>query len=203
MVSAGITQRKFQRLGFGARLGIVLSVAALGLQVWAYKSNLDDWSAAQECKTVMDADPPPIGFVVLKQTENGSPKSAGNADYPVCSRKPPFEAQDPIPYGCAAVVVRQDDPPVVTTIRGPVGATRAQVELAAARLGLDGETMKILSTPLPVFKDAEAEAKYAACAAKSLSQQHPLQPAFSFSDSSVALSLIWGVYLVGRFLIGK
>ena len=192
------------KFGFGARLCIVLSVVYLGSQGYTYNDNLERWSEKNRCKLAIGAQLDRNSKVAVEfdLVKDNSPPPNGKADYRICTRKPPYSGDDPLIVGCDGVVTESDGNAFVKSIRGPANLTRKKIEEGAAQLGLDGEVIKLLSTPNAPFSDDATKKEYSACIAKNLGEPGD-KPMFDMTNALIALLAICGGYFTFRFLLWK
>ena len=207
MQPAMVAQPRSSHLGVGVRTCIVLSALMLGGLLWVYRDNVEYWQGFQRCEALTSTPPPPIGFRVIESS--GTTAQFGTTRYRVCDPKRPpdwsadLQQKPPLPPGCEGLIVSKAATPVSYTLEGAPGASREQVELAAARLGLEDDLHKLIAdriaTPSPTFATAEIKAEYDACVARPTTLPRT-EPKFPMGFLLAGLAWIWVPYGAVRFI---
>lgn len=195
-----------QRLGFGARLCIVLSGALLLWTVWVYQSDFRYWQKYEHCTHLPEPPSRPIGFDIVDARKQPIPPAQGNQHYKICFQNPPITSNAASSVGCTLLLAKNDGDLSPVIIEGPANASVKSIEEAANRLGLVGDLTKILADAgaRTEITEPKLKADYERC-----SNQYPYyvrpvkRPTFDSESLLTALAWIWGIYGVVRFLRGK
>lgn len=158
----------------------------------------------ERCQSLRRAHLPPLDFSI-GSGHQAPDAQAGRQAYAVC-----FPSDFGIPNGpsCAVTFLRREDGLGQSRVWlvGPSHASRRSVEVAARRLGLDGDTMRQIEDAAaagePVLVDEWERKLYGQCQNLPPSAQS-VAPEFDLMGAFLAWGWVCGIYIVGQRMSGE